>query len=222
MQIEFLLVICPNLFVDSSDFKTKRGDVVKEEKKSLRELFRKVPPKKWMLLAALGVVCLLMATYIEEMDSKKEVGESEKENTQMVAEDSYGEKLENRLEEILSTVEGAGRVEVIITFVDSGEKIVNKDVNNSSSSVTEQDSSGGSRVSQDTKHEEDTVLSGNSTGSGTPYVVQEMTPTVSGVLVVCDGGNSPVIVEKITNANSALFGLSVHKITVLKRETKQK
>lgn len=198
----------------------RKGNVVEKEKKSLRELFRKVPPKKWIILAGLGVVCLLAATYIEEMDSYREGGENETINTQTEVGNSYGEQLESRLEQILSTVEGAGEVEVIITFVDAGEKIVNKDVNNSASSLTEQDSAGGNRISEEYHYEEDTILSGSTTGNGTPFIVQERTPTVLGVLVVSDGGDSPVVVEKITTAISALFGLSAHKITVLKRESK--
>lgn len=193
---------------------------MEKEKKSLRDLFRKVPPKKWIMLAALGIVCLLMATYMEDMGKNKESENNEKVNTVTDIGESYGEQLEKRLEQILSTVEGAGKVEVIITFADSGEKIVNKDVSHSSSNVTEQDSSGGNRVSEESKYEEDTILSGGSSSTGTPYVVQELTPTVLGVLVVSDGGDSPVVVEKITSAISALFGLSAHKITVLKRESK--
>ena len=193
---------------------------MEKEKKSLRELFRKVPPKKWMLLAMVGVICLLMATYIEKMDSKKGDMQLENIHIQKEEETSYGTQLERRLEQVLSTVEGAGQVEVIITFVDSGEKVVNKDVNNSASNLTEQDSAGGNRVSEEYHYEENTILSGSSTGSGTPYVIQELTPTVLGVLVVSDGGDSPVVVEKITTAISALFGVSAHKITVLKRESR--
>lgn len=187
---------------------------------SWKEMIRKVPPKKWISLVVIGIMFLIAAAYMEkgasEREEKTNVGEKERD---LDGTDSYGTKMELRLAQILSTVEGAGRVEVILTFLDSGEKILNKDVDTSHSQMTEQDSAGGSRVSEETSYQEDTILSGDSYGSGSPYVIQEMTPSVAGILVVSDGGDSPIVVEKITDALSALFDLSPHKIKVLKRET---
>ena len=39
-------------------------------------------------------------------------------------------------------------------------------------------------------------------------------PEIEGVAVVADGGNSPVIKEKIINLIKALFGLEINKIMV--------
>ena len=52
-----------------------------------------------------------------------------------------------------------------------------------------------------------------------PYVLQEMAPEIEGILIVAEGADSPVIAEQITDAMSALFGVSPHKIRVLKKES---
>lgn len=193
-----------------------------KEKISWKEALRRVPPRKWVLTALIGVVFLLAATHMEKgmpVTGSSKGGDDTQAQKDNLGSSSYETRLEERLKNILSSVEGAGQVEVIITFRDSGEKIVNKDIDNSSSIVTEQDSAGGARTSEEKSYQEDTILSGDSYNSGTPYVVQEINPSVEGILVVSDGGDSPVVVEKITDALSALFNLSPHKIKVLKRES---
>ena len=40
--------------------------------------------------------------------------------------------------------------------------------------------------------------------------------TIRGVLVVAQGGGDPVIVQNITEAVMALFGIEAHKIKVMK------
>ncbi len=189
--------------------------------KSFQEALRRIPPRKWVLTALIGAVFLLAATQMEKIEpsTKQSTGGLDGlEASGGMETDSYEICLQQRLEKILSCVEGAGRVEVMMTFQDSGEKILNKDISQSSDTLTEQDSAGGSRSSQENSYQENTILSGDSYSSGIPYVIQEKTPCVEGILVVSDGGDSPVVVEKITDALSALFQLSPHKIKVLKRE----
>ena len=66
-------------------------------------------------------------------------------------------------------------------------------------------------------YDSDTLLSGGSGGSGSPYVVQERVPEVVGVLVLAEGAEKATVKTEITEAVQALFPLEVHKIRVLKR-----
>jgi stage III sporulation protein AG len=49
-----------------------------------------------------------------------------------------------------------------------------------------------------------------------PYVTSTDKPTVSGVLVVAQGGGKPQINNDISNAVSALFDVPMHKIKIAK------
>ena len=67
---------------------------------------------------------------------------------------------------------------------------------------------------QRTKNE--TTVYEETTGGQTPYVKKELVPTVEGVVVLCEGGDQPVVVQEITEAVEALFSVESHKIKVVK------
>lgn len=45
---------------------------------------------------------------------------------------------------------------------------------------------------------------------------QELSPLIEGVLVIADGGDNAIVIENITEAVQALFGVDTHKIKVMK------
>ena len=46
-----------------------------------------------------------------------------------------------------------------------------------------------------------------------------MTPEIEGVVVIADGGDNAVVVQDITEAVQALFGVEAHKIKIMKRHS---
>ena len=99
----------------------------------------------------------------------------------------------------------------MITLASSSEKIIEKDTESRSSSSTsaDQESSNTSDVSQQS------VYSSLSDGE-IPYVKQELSPVIEGVLVVAEGGDNAVVKQNITEVVQALFGVDTHKIRVMK------
>ena len=80
--------------------------------------------------------------------------------------------------------------------------------------MQEADSGGGTRTTTISKNEEKAVY-GNSEN---PYVVQELSPKVKGVLVVAEGGGNLSVKKQIQETIEALFGLDTHKISIMKME----
>lgn len=144
--------------------------------------------------------------------------------------EAYEQQLETRLEEILSQMEGVGKVEVMITLSASARAVVEKDVSlqeeNSSSGAKESMNSvwgemtgnGAENESTGISKEETTVYADTSQGS-TPYVIQEIYPEVEGVLVVAEGGGDSYINLSIVESIQALFDVDVHKIKIVKMNT---
>ncbi len=56
-------------------------------------------------------------------------------------------------------------------------------------------------------------------GGENPVLVTQLEPKVSGVLVVCDGGNRETVVYQVTNAIKALLDVPTNRIHVMKRKT---
>lgn len=136
--------------------------------------------------------------------------------------ESYALFLEEELEALLSCVDGAGAVKVMVTLKSSQEEIVEKDRPTTRSSVTENDSAGGSRSSSDMGSEENTVYITDENGAQIPYVRKTVQPAVEGVVVIAAGGGSATVKKNITEAVQALFGLEAHKITVIKMKSSGK
>ncbi len=131
--------------------------------------------------------------------------------------EAYEEYLERRLEAALEYVEGVGRAEVVITLKSSGQKIVEKDLSSGSQTSSEEDQNGGTRETEDMSSDRTSVYAQGSDGSRKPYVSKEMTPEIEGVLVIAEGGDNALVIQNITEAIQALFGVEAHKIKIMKR-----
>ena len=131
---------------------------------------------------------------------------------------SYEEKLEQRIRELLKSVDGVGEADVMVVLKSSEERIWHVD-KSSTSSVTEESgsSSGSSRVIREENQSESTVLDGK---SQSPVMEKEVKPEISGVVISADGGGSAVIRAEISEAMEALLGLPANKIKVMKRAVK--
>ena len=154
---------------------------------------------KWLLLLLAGLLLLVIALPVSEPESE----EREETESGPVTEEDYASMAESKLETILAQMEGAGKVKVMITLSSSSEKIVEKD-EETSKDETQSTSS------------ETTVYEETADRGQTPYVSKELTPAVEGVVVLCEGGDEPVVVQQITEAVEALFSVESHKIKVVK------
>lgn len=133
---------------------------------------------------------------------------------------SYTRYWENRLEENLAYVEGAGQVKVLITLKESEGKIVEKDLSRESSETTENDSAGGSRTVSENKTTQNTIYTAGSQGEDVPYVVRTTAPVVAGVVVITEGGGDLTVRRNIIEAIQVLFDIDVNNIRVVKMKKK--
>lgn len=188
--------------------------------------WKQIKKGDWIVLALAGVLLLVIS-----LPDGGGAGAAPQENaaaaqTPPSPEDTTGEEeayvtyLEEKLERVLARIDGAGEVAVMITVSDAGEYVVEKDAKRTKSEMEEADSSGGSRASKDTAYEEETVYVEN--GDGTyPYVQREKLPTVVGVVVVAEGGGNARVVSDISEAIQALLPVEVHRIKVVKMESRE-
>lgn len=130
--------------------------------------------------------------------------------------DSYVENLEKRVEGMLSGMEGAGKVKVMITVADCGKEVVEKDREGSTSDLEETDDTGGRRKNLENQSSEEVIYQRDAEGNEVPYVVQRKLPEVTGVVVAAQGAGNRTVKENIIEAVEVLFNLSEHKIKVIK------
>lgn len=198
---------------------------MEKQKINYLEKLKGLRKDQWLVVLLAGILAVVIAfptgekekRLPEETVSENSMGKTDfqkESGTQTIAE------LEARLEGILSQLSGAGRVRVMITGKDNGEKVVEKDVPSQNSSVQEE-GEGSVRTSSDETREETTVYVRDGSGLETPYVRQELSPNITGVLVLAEGGDNAVVEKNITDAVKALFGLEAHKIKVMKMQERR-
>ncbi|MCD8218355.1 MAG: stage III sporulation protein AG [Clostridiales bacterium] len=187
--------------------------------KDLKNLWKKKKLKKdqCLILFLAGVLLLVIAFPSSCGESSSEGGETDAllEISDTVTVSDYEAEMEERLAEVLSRMDGVGAVEVMITFQDSGETVVEKDV-----TYSQEESSSKEDGTSDTRTEssEATVYTDS---EEEPFVSKEIVPAIEGVLVVAEGGGNSTVASDISEAVEALFGLEAHKIKVVKMEKVQ-
>ena len=169
--------------------------------------------KKEQLLIGILVIILLLVIVIP-VPEKKENGEALSSEPAENLAITQTDTIEHQLKEILQKISGVGRVEVLITYEDNGRTIVEKDESVSEELVQEADSNGGTRTTTTSRNDKETVYDNKEA----PYVVQELSPKVKGILVVAEGGVNVSVKKQIQETIEALFGLDAHKISIMKME----
>ena len=113
------------------------------------------------------------------------------------------QSLETRLSAILSQVNGAGRVEVVLS-ASAGEEVIYQ---------TNHDSSSGGSGEHD-KSNTVTITDADRNQAG---LIKQVNPEqYMGAIVLCQGADNPVVCLAIVDAVSKATGLGANKISVLK------
>lgn len=133
--------------------------------------------------------------------------------------DSYVKGLEKRVEEIISGIEGAGKVQVMITVSDMGTEILERNREITTSDLEETDNAGGNRKNKENGQREEVIYRRDADGNEIPYVVQRKLPEVVGVVVTAEGAGNARVKENIIGAVSVLFNLNEHRIKVIRMKS---
>jgi len=119
--------------------------------------------------------------------------------------------------QILTQVEGAGKVAVSVTLQAGVEQAFAQDVTDDKSTVEERDSGGGIRSTTTENKRVETVFA---QGGSRPLVVKEIGPTIKGVLVVAEGAKDGEIKSRLTRAVQAMLNVPAHRVMVLPKESR--
>ncbi len=127
--------------------------------------------------------------------------------------DEYTARLESRLTELISSVDGAGRTKVMVTL-ECGTEYVYASQQKTTSALSE-DSNPDGRVSRDEKRsgEESLILIDAGRGEE-PLILKEITPTVAGVVVLCSGADDVGVRQQIINVVTTALGTSSNRVCV--------
>ena len=161
-------------------------------KEKLRDILKKY--RFAALVALAGVVLMLLPG---KKDSMPDAETAERETFSL-------EETEKRMAEVLGTINGVGRVRIMLTLRSGSTLRLAED-------STISDSTGGQ-----TKQEKQVLTVNRGSGRQEVVVTQQLYPTYQGAVVVCEGAGSSTVRLAVVNAVSVLTGLSSDKISVVK------
>lgn len=146
-------------------------------------------------------------------DSNKKLAETNIENNIVQNDNGEETKLVNNLEEILSNINGVGKVKVMVTYSETSKVMPVYNEESSEENTEETDSQGGTRkVTQtDTRKE---VIYEESGGDKTLITQSVVSPEIEGAIITAEGANDAITKTNIIQAVSAVTGLATHKIQV--------
>ena len=162
-----------------------------EDKEGIKSLLKKY--KIAMLVAALGILLLLLPS-------------EEKKETPIVAvhsEETNHTELEAKLEKLLTQLEGAGKVRVLLTEAKGKETLYQKD-----EAISQNGDSGNSKV--------ETVVITDQNRNQNGLVIRADPPVYLGAVILCQGAERATVRLAIVDAVATATGLSSDKISVLK------
>lgn len=165
----------------------------------MKKIFMKL--KDYRLLVVLGFIGMMLILISEFIpDSNKE--NSDIKNGYQPSE--YAEYMERQVEKILGKIEGVGNVNVMLTVSGTEEYVYAQESRKSESNSSENSSS----------QFENSYIFEQKDGDKKALVKKVINPEITGVIVVCDGGNNSSVKEKIYEAVSVSLNVPLSRISV--------
>ena len=151
---------------------------------------------------------------VKEVDTNKKLATTNQVQVEQVSKE---DTLSQKLEAILSQIQGVGEVKVFINYSESSEVVAMYNENSKSSTTEETDTSGGIRKVQETDSQKDRIYQENN-GTKTPMTKKVIEPKIEGAIITAKGANNIDVKTNIIQAVEAATGLATHKIQVFEMQ----
>lgn len=171
-----------------------------------------------IVIVIIGVVILLAGSYLTKPGSKDAMNSagdiSTEDNALALQQNPFdGQQviadIEKRMSELLSKVEGAGSVSVMI-YADSSSEQVPAYNDQQDTKNDERTDGKTSEISE----KKELALSGDDL----PVILKVIVPQIKGVVVVAEGANDMLIKAQLNNAVCTLLGIPEHRVQILKHK----
>lgn len=144
-----------------------------------------IKKNKFIIVAVLSVIVLIIVFSFFN-------------NENQTTTQNYSDYIEKKIETLLKSVQGTGRVKVLVTIDGTSEEIVLKNVETS--------------VINGVK----TVIESVVLVGGKPYVIKTNNPKIVGIVIVCDGANDISVKQAILQTVLATLEVNADNVKILK------
>jgi len=170
--------------------------------------------KKLQYLAILLIVIVILAIYFTSAGSPAAAPEPVSQAAPVA--NTGSSSIEEKLQETLSRIEGAGLVQVMITYESSAEIVPAISVDTQTSTTTDEREDGSSTTKSENTQSE--VVTVNGSDGNNALVLKENSPPVKGVIVVAEGADDIGVKLNLLSAVETILNVSPDQVDVYKME----
>lgn len=165
----------------------------------MKEYLLKIKSDKRILIIIIALVGLLLIINPFKSDSTKTVLAD-------ISNIDYAHELEDRIKNIVSSIDGAGDCTVMVNLISTSESVY----------VTENKKSYDSSDSASKSESEDSIIKmSDSDGNEYALIKKKIMPEISGVTVICEGGNNNTVKSSVIVAVSTVLNIGTNKVCVI-------
>lgn len=179
---------------------------------NLKKLFLKENTKKIIIISGLIGIGLI---FISNIISPKHSVKKENKEVQISAAE-YVKTLEENIKTIVSSISGAGESKVLITLESSLQNIYATEQKKNNEAIEDRENDFISKKRETNDLETKYIKIKDENGAEKALSVTQIQPTVKGVVIVCSGGDNPVVQQKIINAVKTALNITSKRVYVTK------
>jgi len=175
---------------------------------------------KTKLIVAVGLVGMLLVLISQFVGSgaasAKEKAPQDTTTAQYTTEE-YAAQLEEKLQRLISSIQGVGTTQVMVTMEHGVEYVYAQQEKSSTDKKLEPGSEeSGERLDYKYNVEYSYVFVDNGYGDKQPLLRTELQPKVQGVVVVCEGADDIRVEQSITNVVTTALHIPTTRVCVVK------
>ncbi len=172
---------------------------------SKKERFNK--NKKLVIIVTIGVVGMILILLSEIFQSSDtNTSKTDKAEDYYSLSSTYKDKIQSELLSIVKKIDGVGEVDILVTVDGTTEYVYAEELDKQSDESDDKQSEGYNNK----------IVIIDENGSQKPLIKKIVEPKVTGVLVVCSGGDRFEIIEKVYRAVSTALNIPSSSVCVVK------
>lgn len=174
--------------------------------------------KKISIIVLIGFIGIMLI-FLSQFSFFGTVKNKKKADVNTVASDSslvsYTLELEDKIHTLVTSIEGVGDAKVMVTFESDAEYVyVNQEKKNTDK--TEDVNGNSTKKIQDKQNIEQSLIIVEDENGERALLKTKIEPKVKGVVVVCAGGNSPDVQQRVSEALTTALDIEYNKVCVTK------
>lgn len=187
----------------------------KEGKKGIAALLANDKYKNIIIIAGLvGIALIFLSGFFKNDNSSADAGTKEVVAEASMTAEQYVTKLEEDLTAMVASIQGAGEAKVLVTL-ENGSQFVYATEEKKNSETSEDKSNGETtRTKESGDSEIKYITVKDADGAEKALAVTEIQPTVKGVVIVCSGGEDPIVQQRIIDAVTTALNVSSKRVCV--------